>query len=175
MFTLGSGAVFRLDEKLIVGDDAFEDALVLPVAGEERLVGEHEDHVAQVTGEAAGEVDRVVDMQPVLTAEPEQPLADDGFADTLEAAHHDGDLTGFGGVLHHAGEPADDIAGDLGTAAADDGVDVIAHQRPVARGRVDGPAAPQVEGMGDGAGAGGECDAAEVLAATGITEPPLAE
>ena len=122
------GAVFRFDKQRAFGDDAFEDAFVLLVAGIEGFVGEHEDHIAKVSGEVAGQVLGVDDMQAVLAAEPQEPFAEHAFADAFVAAHDDGDFGGLVRVLDHVREPADHVATNVAAAGADHIMDVGGHQ-----------------------------------------------
>ena len=79
------------------GDQRLQHAFVLLVAGEERLVSEHEHGIAQVGIEAADQVLGVRDVHAMLTKQPDQPVAQRALARALLAAEHQGHFARLAG------------------------------------------------------------------------------
>lgn len=162
---------FGLDRQHWIGDQSFEDALMLAVTGEERLVGEQEDAVAQVGIEVAGEVFGVADIDAVLSPGFSEALKEYSFAAAFCSADYDGDFALAARLLEHEGGPIHQVFEVFLDAAAEHRLDVIVHIGPIAGRRGEGEPAPQVYKSGWRGVVWVEDDAGKILAARGVVEP----
>ena len=129
---------FHLQERL--GDQTFQHALVLLVAGIEGLVAEQQDAIAQMFIEATDQLKICMPWWPKALGPNDRRCP----SRSLFTAQNEGDFAGLARLLVQPGEPVRDIICMVGDIAADHLLDVIPEQAPISGFWFDGEATPQV-------------------------------
>ena len=98
-----------LDHQVFFGHEGLEHAFVLLVPGEESLITEQQDGIAEVGVEGAHQVLRVADLEVVTPEHRAQDLGEEGLAGAAATAEDHGDFARAVRVLDHPRHPPDQV------------------------------------------------------------------
>ena len=138
--------VLGLDGEGIFGDDPLELPLPCLVASPEGLIGKEGDTVPEMGVEPPRHQAGRGDMDPVLAKGADDGTAQNALACPPPAPEHDRRLGLLVRILIHPGQPADDVVPMGLIPSGKDMVDMVVDRRPLALLRLNGKAAPEIEG-----------------------------